>query len=200
MLKVAAVDLRDPVVAAFVKMPSITLPSVGAVGSYTPLLGVDGVVGMKSGYSSTAAGCDVMAVERTVGGKQVLLLAAVTGQVGAHVLTQAGLHSLALVNAMTARLRAVPITRAGQIEAHVDEASSSVDAVASSTTTFLSWPTLPEKVRFVPAQSLQEGTPRGATVGSVVASLGPQHVSVPVRLSGDVPHETVLQRLFWGVF
>jgi len=36
----------------------------------------------------------------------------------------------------------------------------------------------------------------GARAGTVVVSLGTQHVVVPVRLQQDVPHESVLQRLF----
>ncbi len=200
ILKVAQLELENPVVASFAAMPSVTLPVAGKVGSYTPLLGVDGVIGMKSGYSSTAGGCDVMAVQRTVGGKPVLLLAVVTGQLGSNVLGQAGLHSLALINTMDRLLRAVPITRAGQVEAHVEEASSSVDAVATSSATFLSWPSLAEKREFVPMGTVHVGTSRGTQVGTVVASLGPQRTSVPVRLSSDVPHETLWQRIFWKAF
>jgi D-alanyl-D-alanine carboxypeptidase (penicillin-binding protein 5/6) len=200
LLKVAALDMDDPVAAGFVAMPSITLPVAGTVKSYTPLVGTNGVVGVKSGYSSSAAGCDLMAIERTIGGHQVLLLAAVTGQTGANVLLHAGLHSLALLDTVAAHIRSVVVTRARQVEAHVHEASSSVNAVASSSTTFLSWPTLAEKVSFVPSGTLDQGTARGTLVGIVVASLGPQRATVPVRLDADVPHETVLQRLFWGLF
>jgi D-alanyl-D-alanine carboxypeptidase (penicillin-binding protein 5/6) len=200
ILKVAEVDLRNPVVAGFAAMPSVTLPVAGKVSSYTPLLGADGVIGMKSGYTSAAGGCDVMAVTRTVGGKPVVLLAAVTGQVGSGVLLQAGLHALALINTVAAQMRSVPVTRAGQVEARVDEASSSVDAVAASSATFLSWPALAEKRVFVPTRTVTVGTPRGTRIGTVVASLGPQHVAIPVRLTADVPRESVLQRIFWHTF
>ena len=71
-----------------------------------------GGIGVKSGFTTAAGGGDVLAVERTVHGKPVLLLAAVTGQKGPVVLAQAGLHALALVDAV-ARSSAPPGAAAG---------------------------------------------------------------------------------------
>ena len=45
-------------------MPSITLPVAGTVSTYTPLLGIQGVIGVKSGFTTQAGGCDVLAVMR----------------------------------------------------------------------------------------------------------------------------------------
>ena len=90
LLKVAALDMDDPTFASMVTMSSITLPVAGTISTYTPLLGLQGVIGVKSGYTSAAGGGDVLAVDRTVHGKSVLLLAAVTGQTGPVVLAQAG--------------------------------------------------------------------------------------------------------------
>ena len=90
LLKVAAPDMADPTFAVIVKMPSVTLPVAGTISTYTPLLGVDGVIGVKSGFTTAAGGCDVLAAMRTVHGRAVLMLAAVTGQTGPDVLAQAG--------------------------------------------------------------------------------------------------------------
>ena len=90
LLKVATLDMADPTFASMVQMSSITLPLAGTISTYTPLLGLQGVIGVKSGYTSQAGGGDVLAVDRTVDGKSVLLLAAVTGQTGPIVLAQAG--------------------------------------------------------------------------------------------------------------
>ena len=81
-------------------MTSVTLPVAGTISTYTPLLGLQGVIGVKSGFTSRRGGCDVVAVVRTVHGRPVLLLAAVTAQTGPEVLAQAGLHGLALVDAL----------------------------------------------------------------------------------------------------
>ena len=100
LLKVAAPDMANAAFASMVQMPSVTLPVAGTISTYTPFLGLDGVIGVKSGFTTAAGGCDVLAVVRTVHGKPVLLLAAVTGQTGPEVLAQAGLHGLALVDAL----------------------------------------------------------------------------------------------------
>ena len=76
-LKVASQDVANPVFDQIVDMPTVTLPVGGTVGSYTPLLGVDGVVGVKSGFTSAAGGCDILALLQNVNGIPVEVLAAV---------------------------------------------------------------------------------------------------------------------------
>ena len=111
LLKVATLDMADPTFASMVQMSSITLPLAGTISTYTPLLGLQGVIGVKSGYTSQAGGGDVLAVDRTVDGKSVLLLAAVTGQTGPIVLAQAGLHALALVDAVAPLIGTTQVLR-----------------------------------------------------------------------------------------
>jgi hypothetical protein len=48
---------------------------------------------------------------------------------------------------------------------------------------------------FVPARHVAKQAPRGTQVGTVVVTLGTQHAEVPVQLEGDLPPETLLQRL-----
>ena len=64
--------MADPTFAGIVKMTSVTLPVAGTISTYTPLLGVDGVIGVKSGFTTAAGGCDVVAVMREVHGRSVL--------------------------------------------------------------------------------------------------------------------------------
>jgi hypothetical protein len=37
---------------------------------------------------------------------------------------------------------------------------------------------------------------RGTRIGSLVLTVGTQRVVIPVRLRQDVPHESLMQRLF----
>ena len=64
-------------------MTSVTLPVAGTLSTYTPLIGLRGIIGVKSGFTAAAGGCDVLAVV-TNGARAptVLLPAAVTGQTG----------------------------------------------------------------------------------------------------------------------
>ncbi|MGO8824751.1 MAG: D-alanyl-D-alanine carboxypeptidase family protein [Acidimicrobiales bacterium] len=196
LLKVAAVDMKNPAFASMVQMTSVTLPVAGTISTYTPLLGLQGIIGVKSGFTTAAGGCDVLAVVRTVHGQPVLLLAAVTGQTGPEVLAQAGLHGLALVDALGPLIGSMPVLRGGQVVADVSEAGRSVDARATASVSLLTWPGVTATRVFRPAHHLTDRASRGASAGTVVVTLGTQRVVVPVRLQQEVPRQSLLQRLF----
>ena len=196
LLKVTALDMTDPVFASLVQQSSITLPVAGTISTYTPFLGFDGIIGVKSGFTTAAGGCDVLAVVRQVHGVPTLLLAAVTGQQGPNVLAQAGLHALALVTAMTPVVGVTPVLHQGQVVAHVSEAGQTVMASGTATASLLTWPGAKATMVFHPVAHLTDRAPRGAMVGTVDVTLGTQHASVPVRLQQDLSQPTMLQRLF----
>jgi D-alanyl-D-alanine carboxypeptidase (penicillin-binding protein 5/6) len=196
ILKVATPDMANPVVDALVRMPSVTLPVAGTIGTYTPLLGLQGVIGVKSGFTTAAGGNDVLAVRRTVHGRSTLLLAAVTGQQGPNVLGQAGLHGLALVNALAPLVGATALLSEGDVVAHVSSAGQLVDVRAGTSVSMLTWPGVTAHRVFLPVGRLTDKARRGAIVGSVVVTLGMQRVAVPVRLSDDLHRPTMLQKLF----
>jgi serine-type D-Ala-D-Ala carboxypeptidase (penicillin-binding protein 5/6) len=195
LLKVAALDMANPTFASFVKMSSVTLPVAGTISTYTPLLGVQGVIGVKSGFTTAAGGGDVLAVERMVHGKQVLLLSAVTGQTGPVVLAQAGLHALALVDAMSPYIGSTEVLGGNQVVAHVGEAGTSIGAKTAASASMLTWPGVTATKAFVPALHVAKQASRGTQVGTVVVTLGTQRVAVPVQLERDIPAESLLQRL-----
>ena len=196
MLTVAAIDMANPVFASIVRTTSVTLPVAGTLSNYTPLIGLQGVIGVKSGYTSAAGGCDVLGAVRTVHGRPVLLLAAVTGQTGLQVLAQAGLHGLALVSAVAPLIGSTPVLREGQLVAHVSEAGRTVDARAAAPVSVLSWSGVHATRVFRPAHHLTDQALKGDRVGTVDVTLGLQHVAVPVRLQDDVPRPSLFQRLF----
>ena len=165
LLKVAALDMANPTFAAFVRQSSVTLPVAGTISTYTPLLGVQGVIGVKSGFTSQAGGGDVLAVYRTVNGKQVLLLSAVTGQTGPLVLAQAGLHALALVDAMTPFIGSTEVLPRQHVAAQVSEAGATIDASTVSSASMLTWPGVTATRVFVPARHVPKQASRGTTVG-----------------------------------
>ena len=138
----------------------------------------------------------MLGVVRTVHGRPVLLLAAVTGQTGVAVLAQAGLHGLALVDALAPLIGTTPVLHAGQLVAHVSEAGRTVEARAAASVSVLTWPGVHATRVFQPAHHLTDQARQGASVGTVEVTLGLQHVAVPVRLQQDVPRPSVLQRLF----
>jgi D-alanyl-D-alanine carboxypeptidase (penicillin-binding protein 5/6) len=68
------------VAAAGVELPAVTLPLVGTVRNIVTEVGTDGIVGIKSGYTSQAGACLVLAADRTIRDRQVMVLVAVLGQ------------------------------------------------------------------------------------------------------------------------
>jgi D-alanyl-D-alanine carboxypeptidase (penicillin-binding protein 5/6) len=196
LLKVAGLDMANPTFASIVQMSSVTLPLAGTISTFTPLLGFQGVIGVKSGFTTVAGGCDVLAVVRRVHGAPVLILAAVTGQMGPNVLDLAGFHALAIANTVGTSIGATEVIRRGAVVAHVSVDGHTVDATATRSASFLTWAGVTPSRVLVSTRSLTPGTGRGVAVGSVVVALGSQRAVIPVRLDSPLPRETLLQRLF----
>jgi D-alanyl-D-alanine carboxypeptidase (penicillin-binding protein 5/6) len=196
ILKVAALDMESASVREMVRQPNVTLPLAGTIRTYTPLLGLDGILGVKSGFTNAAGGCDVVAVVRTVHGQPVLLLAAVVAQQGPGVLVAAGLHGLDLVNNAQRYIGSMLVLRSGQPAARVTDAGRTVGAATAGSASVLTWPGATATRVFHPARTVSNQATKGTRIGSVVVSLGTQRVVVPVRLDRDVPRLTLLQRLF----
>ncbi len=103
-----AVDLlaAEPIVRSIVRLPAIRLPVAGWEGSFTPDVGVGGVVGVKSGFTPAAGGCDVMAVDFTDGSRTLTIYSVVLGQGGGDPLGAAGAGALALARSAWSSVRA----------------------------------------------------------------------------------------------
>jgi D-alanyl-D-alanine carboxypeptidase (penicillin-binding protein 5/6) len=94
--KLATILMRSPLVRSIVDQTMVDLPVAGFVNSFTPLVGTDDVVGVKSGRTASAGGCDVMAVAYRLNGRRYILYAVVLGQRGGNVLADAGTAAFAL--------------------------------------------------------------------------------------------------------
>ena len=113
-LRLAQAAMRLPAFASIVDQPVITLPGAGALANYVQAVGRHGVVGVKSGFTAAAGGCVVLAARRPVGRREVLVMAAVTGQEGYAVLARADRIALGLIDAAAGRLRSVRVLSEGE--------------------------------------------------------------------------------------
>ena len=68
-LRIAAAGMSNPTFAQVVGMSSITLPLMGTRSNIVSEIGSDNVVGVKSGYTSEAKGCMVLAANETMDGR-----------------------------------------------------------------------------------------------------------------------------------
>jgi len=89
VLKIAMADMAYPAFASTVDQSSLSFPLIaGSVPNYVSGVGQDGIVGVKSGFTSQAGGCIVLAARRESAAGPVTVLAAVLGQQGANALTR----------------------------------------------------------------------------------------------------------------
>jgi D-alanyl-D-alanine carboxypeptidase (penicillin-binding protein 5/6) len=195
MLKVAALAMAIPTFAQIVTLQSITLPVSGTVSTYTPLLYLPGVVGVKSGFIQAAGGCDLLAYATQVGGQRVVALAAVTGLEGPNVLNLAGFVALVLAQQAASTVTVVPGVASGRQVAVVTANGKTVRVVTTGSVALLAWPGHVVEQRIEISKLPHAGSGAGTVIGTVAVTSGPQTVRVPVRLAGKLPARTVMQRL-----
>jgi D-alanyl-D-alanine carboxypeptidase (penicillin-binding protein 5/6) len=195
-LQVAMKAMSMPTFAAMVSQTSITLPIAGIIPNYVSSIGSDGIIGVKSGFTQAAMGCLVMAADRMVGGRKVLVMAAVTGQPGLAPLDTANAADVALVDAAAGNLRERPVL-ARHWRAATVGTPWLTNAVAADTTravTLLAWPGDVVSMKFTPV-SVPTGARAGTLAGSLLVSDGAEHVTVPVRTTTLVTKPTLAWKL-----
>jgi D-alanyl-D-alanine carboxypeptidase (penicillin-binding protein 5/6) len=129
---------EEPVVRGIVILPQVSLPLAGVVQSYTPFTGQSNVIGVKSGYTNDAGGCDAMAVVDTIGTSTYTTYVVVLGQHTWNALGVAGGDALALsrsIRTLMARVRTSSGIQVEWIGSPSDVATTTTTTSTTSTTT-----------------------------------------------------------------
>jgi D-alanyl-D-alanine carboxypeptidase (penicillin-binding protein 5/6) len=113
-----AADLmtNEPIVRGIVVLPQVSLPVAGVVQSFTPFVGLGGVVGVKSGFTNAAGGCDVMAVQYRIMNTVITTYTVVLGAHGRDPLLTAGTDALALSRSIRSSIARVSTSSGLQIQ------------------------------------------------------------------------------------
>jgi D-alanyl-D-alanine carboxypeptidase (penicillin-binding protein 5/6) len=195
-LRLTAAAMAIPTFAVVVAQTSVTLPIAGVLYNYVKLVGTDGIVGVKSGFTQAAMGCLVLAGERTVAGHQVLVLAAVTGQPGDDPLDTAGTADVRLIDAVASALRVVPVMTDNVQVATVTVpwSEGDVPVVTARAAELVAWPGQVVRMRMA-STVLRPGIPAGARVGTLSVSIGPERDLVPVRMAHGLVGPSLRWRL-----
>jgi D-alanyl-D-alanine carboxypeptidase (penicillin-binding protein 5/6) len=82
---VTAKLMESAVVRSIVRRTRLAFPVAGNIPSYNPALGIDGIIGVKSGWTSEAKSCLVTAAFRSVRRRGVLVISVALGQPGGPV-------------------------------------------------------------------------------------------------------------------
>jgi D-alanyl-D-alanine carboxypeptidase (penicillin-binding protein 5/6) len=196
-LRLARLAMTDPTFAAVVAQPTITEPGAGMLINYVPVVGTNGVVGIKSGFTQAAQGCVVLAANRQVDGQTVLVLTAVTGlQGGWRPIEAADAAGLALVNtaanALHFRTLVVAGQREGRLSAPWTTRRPALDTAGSVTA--LVWPGT-SWTSIVTTRPLSHSVGAGATVATLTLTSGQQRFVVPVRTESGVTAPSMGWRL-----
>lgn len=171
---VAATLMANPVVRSIVSHPTLTYPVAGTIRNYNPALGVDGIVGIKSGYTSEAGGCLATAAYRSVGGQSVLVISVATGQPDG--LYGAARADEALLTRGTTFLRSwrptlAPVTIA-QAAAGVAQATAGSQvtplALAVPVPSIVAWPGLKLRATVISAPTAAAGSSAPSVLGELV--------------------------------
>ncbi|HXQ63011.1 MAG TPA: hypothetical protein VN796_11815 [Acidimicrobiales bacterium] len=185
-LRVAVDAMAMPAFAAIVSQSTIVLPIAGSMPNYVSSIGTDGIVGVKSGFTQAAMGCLVMAAHRSVAGRTVLVMAAVTGQPGITPLDTANTADVSLVDAVAGDLSVRSILSRTAMAATVATSwHDGVTADPARTVTLLTWPGDVVHLSFTPAH-VPVGARAGTLAGTLVISDGAERVSVGVRTTASV--------------
>ena len=179
LLRLATAAMRIPTFAAVVAQPAVVLPEGGLLVNYLPLVGVDNVVGVKSGFTPQAGGCVVLATRVQIAGQSQVALAAVTGQNGFDVLAVASRLALTLSNDAVSGVESVPVisegNKVGTATTPWSGSDGALPLLTASSVSVLAWPG--ERIETtVSVRGVRLGEQSGAVaaVASVDVVPGPQ--------------------------
>lgn len=114
-MKLVVPLMANALVRSIVAQASVVLPAAGTVHTYTPLLGTKGVVGIKSGHTDAAGGCDAMALQVNRAGRSFLVYSVVLGQRGKDLLAAAGRAAYQVARSAAAQVVVVALVQLDRV-------------------------------------------------------------------------------------
>ncbi len=199
-VRLAMEDMSMPAFRSIVDMAQVTLPVAGLQYNVDALLGKDGIVGVKTGYTTTAGGCFVFAADTTIGGKPATLVGAIFRQFGTtaqpSAITEVFDATTALVTSADHALERVAVVRRGQALGHLDAPwSTSVDLEAARSATLTGLSGQRVTTRVVLPDKVDAPIPAGHGFGTATVKVGDEQVSVPLVTSSTLPSAPMSWRL-----
>ena len=192
-LILARAAMTNPVFREIVGTKTTTLPGIGPISNVNELLGQDGIVGIKTGFTEAAGGNLAFAADRIVNGKPVEIIGAVFGQATRPI---ALAETRRLVTTLGQTLKAARVMSTGQVVATVDaDWSDPIEVYADGDADVVFWPgmTLEMTVSLDPPEAPMAA---GDQVGTLTVRLGEQEHVLPLKLTRDLKSPSMLWRLF----
>jgi D-alanyl-D-alanine carboxypeptidase (penicillin-binding protein 5/6) len=199
-VRLAMADMTMPAFRAVVDMAQATLPVAGIVYNVDAELGTDGIIGVKTGFTTQAGGCFVFAANTKVGGRTRTVVGAVLAQEGTaaqpSALTSAFDASTALLTSADHALEQDTLVRSGEILGHLKAPwgpSVALEATRSVTLTGLAGARVHTEVDL--PGTVTPPVASGRRLGSALVELGDQRVRVPLATAGSLSGASLSWRL-----
>jgi D-alanyl-D-alanine carboxypeptidase (penicillin-binding protein 5/6) len=193
-LVLARAVMKDPVFAAIVGTEQVNIPGVGTVSSVNQLLGVDGVIGIKTGFTEEAGGNLAFAAKHEAAGAEaeINVYGVVLGQEDRPMAFSATRTVLA---SLDGGLELKRVIATGQPIATIEtEWGASVDLVVKEDVSLLAWPGL-VMTTTVELDGIKPGQSAGEQVGWLNVMLGEQARRLPLVLAKDLDGAGIFWRL-----
>jgi D-alanyl-D-alanine carboxypeptidase (penicillin-binding protein 5/6) len=174
--RLASIAMANPVLRSIVDELTITLPVSGEIfNADDPGVGVDGIIGVKSGYTSEAGTNLVSAAWRRVGGHKVLVICVVIGQ--QNTLLGDAQENEALLNAATDDLRLSTVLPSHSLvgEALTGWNHDHAEVRLAARAAVVTWPGLALSRKVVPADPPSSTPKQGWQAGETVGELEIQY-------------------------
>jgi serine-type D-Ala-D-Ala carboxypeptidase (penicillin-binding protein 5/6) len=189
--------LDNPVVAEVVAQKSAVIPVAGAIHSANARLGLNNIIGIKTGLTDEAGGCFLFAAKHTLKtGQEITIIGVV---LGAQKFTDALNSSEPLLNSAKKHFNVKTPIKAGESFASLttpwlSASEQGKTVVAQKDVTLVAW----DGVALTPDIKLNNIThalPAGAQVGEIVVSSGKNSASTPLVLKESISGPTIWWRL-----
>jgi serine-type D-Ala-D-Ala carboxypeptidase (penicillin-binding protein 5/6) len=198
-LHLAEILMHDPTFARIVRLRQVWLPVAGFVESYTPELGQPGVVGVKSGFTSEAGACDVMAYDTVVGTHDVQVLAVVLGQFsrvsGRTDLQAAGRAALVLMAGTIQHLHAWRLVTARSVVGTLGWGAQTVPVLARTTIDVPVFSSIDATARIHEYRWPRSAVLAGRTLAKVVVTSGVYREVASLVTGATLSRASLWQRL-----
>ena len=182
LIELGRLALADPVVSEIVGTDHVTLHDVGLVENSNELLGTHGVTGIKTGTLDVFGANLLFSAVYPIGDSSVTVIGVVLGGTDHDTLDAAITRLLASVRD---GFHEVDVSDVGETFASYSTAwGQSADAAAGEKAVLLTWGDAPI-ITEVSADPIRIEK-AGSQVGRVVFTSGPNSVTVPLVLSGDI--------------
>jgi len=182
--------MAEPVLAEIVGQSSVTLPVAGKVNNYNTILGIENIVGIKTGNTDEAGGCFLFASKRSIGSKEAMVIGVILGATSRN---QALSDTKTFLRSNSSNFVSQTVVSEGQIVGSYRLPwGKEVNILAKDDLSVITIPGAKQEIK-ANFSSINKSTNKGSEVGRISVSSGTNEISV----SGILDEKVSKPPFFW---